>query len=186
MATKVSIDNNKNTKRIIQSETLFDILLDCQDVLDNLDLYTYKHWIKGEPVSGPYVTRYWVNFTLRYEFKMLPDPAGAERLMHHGINVKFEIITEDVVQTNDDGKIIVANGKPKTKEEKFWLIHIEIPRRYISDANYHEVDWTEDDEPIEAQSTEDAEIEDVNDDSGVEDEGDVIQDDEQGNEQQQQ
>ena len=42
---------NSNINSIHGSETLLDLLLEWEDVLDNLDIYAFKNWKNGELVD---------------------------------------------------------------------------------------------------------------------------------------
>ena len=44
---------NDNIKKISDTNTLLDMLLEFEGVLDNIELYAYKNWSKGEVVAGP-------------------------------------------------------------------------------------------------------------------------------------
>ena len=71
------------------SDNVLDILVEFERVLDQLDIYVYDNWIKGEIVEGPKIDRYWISVTLMYPYTMMPDPAGAERLMDHNCKVWY-------------------------------------------------------------------------------------------------
>ena len=51
---------NSNINSIHGSETLLDLLLEWEDVLDNLDIYAFPNWKLGELVDGPKIEKYWV------------------------------------------------------------------------------------------------------------------------------
>jgi hypothetical protein len=51
---------NDNIKKISDTNTLLDMLLEFEGVLDNLELYAYKNWNKGEVVSGPKLGRFFI------------------------------------------------------------------------------------------------------------------------------
>ena len=42
---------NDNVKKISETNTLLDMLLEFEGVVDNFDLYAYKNWDKGEVID---------------------------------------------------------------------------------------------------------------------------------------
>lgn len=88
---------------------LLDILLEIEDVVDSMDLYVFKNWIRGEVVFGPHITRYTVDIQLKYRKGFMPDPIGGMRLQKHGIHTLFD-----------------------TTEEGDWLVSLKVPRKLIS------------------------------------------------------
>ena len=80
----------ENLNAIFDNKDLLDVLIDVEDVFDGLDLYAFKNWIDGLVVSGPHVSRYWINVKLMYLHKDMPDPTGAQRLERHGCKIKYE------------------------------------------------------------------------------------------------
>ena len=51
---------NDNVKKISETNTLLDMLLEFEGVVDSFDLYAYKNWDKGEVIAGPKLGRYFV------------------------------------------------------------------------------------------------------------------------------
>ena len=51
---------NDHIKKISETNTLLDMLLEFEKVLDTADIYAYKNWIKGEVLEGPKLNRHWV------------------------------------------------------------------------------------------------------------------------------
>lgn len=136
------IDNEAVTKiltDIDESPSSLDTLLEFEGVLDNLNIYAYANWQHGEIVAGPEITRYWVEVTLMYPEKLMPDPEGALRLTRHGCHVFFqkdkyvtsvEVKTPDDLEMDDEGK-----RKPKKITNKIWLVKISVPRDAIDEFN---------------------------------------------------
>lgn len=130
-------------KKIASSKILLDVLIAFEDFLDRNDLYVYKNWILGEIVAGPEISRYWVNVTLRYDYKNMPDPSGAERLVRNGLCVKYKKVKEeyyfdDVSMTdrmNLTGLGFSQNNQIQDTNQPelipVWLIEIKMPRRFI-------------------------------------------------------
>lgn len=163
--------------KISDSPHLLDILLQMEDVLDSLDVYVFKNWYRGEVVEGPKVRRYWLDFTLKYDFDKMPDPKAALRLMKHGARVDFwkakygkegefedSAVTETEMNDHENGE------KPK-ESESFWLVRISIPRRLVAQMSAEEMDFYDDE--VDIDDVEDAQ------DSGIDDES-AYMDDEQG------
>lgn len=150
-------------KRLSDSSSLTDVLIQMEDFLDSLDLYVFKNWFDGEIVDGPNVSRYWVSMTLKYDYKDMPDPAGGLRLLKHGAKVKFRRGKEEDTETKSSldqsemQRILAVQNQPaqtfrpdKTFNDpeypeqlplkKIWLIDIEIPRQFIEDLEDDDLD----------------------------------------------
>ena len=126
------------------NENVLDILMEFEKTFDTLDMYVYKNWIKGEIVEGPEISRYWVTVTLMYPYKLMPDPAGAERLMDHGCKVSYgkdilkyvgKIVGQDSYETDENGKL-----KAKLLETPVWLVKVEMPRHFVDEIQTDKVD----------------------------------------------
>lgn len=134
------IEELKNTlDSIIDSSSNLNVLLEFEEVLDNLHIYSYKNWEYGEVLAGPEVSRYWVTVSLLYPYKMMPDPDGALRLIKHGARVFFyqDELIEPVKLTKpeDLGPTDPETGerKPKSKKSKVWVVTIEMPRDFVNE-----------------------------------------------------
>lgn len=134
------IEELKNTlDNLIDSSSDLSVLIDFEEVLDNLHIYSYKNWEYGEVIAGPDVSRYWVTVTLMYPRKLMPDPDAALRLIQHGARVFFkkDTLSEPVkiVKPEDLGEPDPRTGKykPKRKETPIWLVTIEMPRDFVNE-----------------------------------------------------
>ena len=78
-----------NTKNIYMTDSALESLMDFERVLDELDTYVFKNWIKGELVEGPIYEKYFVTCTFMWPHKLMPDPRGAERLLDYNCKVRF-------------------------------------------------------------------------------------------------
>lgn len=105
--------------RINDSEHLISILIQMENVLDGLDVYSFANWFTGEVIDGPVVRRYWTTFSLRYPYNKMPDPRAALRLLKHGVEVEYNR------EKRQDGK----GGE--TEKQSDWIIVISIPRRLL-------------------------------------------------------
>ena len=164
-------DLNDHLRKVSEGESLLDMLLEFEGILDEVDLYAYKNWIKGEILEGPDVGRHWVSAKFMYMSEDMPDPSGAERLMSRGIKVKFcreELKYPKKIKTWDDvdqsrsfnaGVGGYATGslggvgyvKPKTMTDKVWVVEITMPRKYVDNTIQDYVD-VGDDEFIDTDS----------------------------------
>lgn len=158
--------DKKIIERIASSKILLDILLAFEDFLDSNDLYVYKNWIKGEVIDGPHVSRYWVTITLRYDYKEMPDPDGAKRLIANGLEVEYkkdkqeyyfkDLRMGDAANTTGLGFTVhdSLDKTPKPKHVPVWLIEIKIPRRFIESAI--EEDLMDFDDDVDMEDVSDA------------------------------
>lgn len=125
----------KNLDTIHNSPNVIDTLVEIDRILDRMDIYSYENWIKGEIVDGPFVERHWVELTLMYPSKLMPNPDAAMRLIKNGCKVKFGKDTietfatvksaEDLVTTTEGDRI------PKTIKRSIWLINLRIPKALL-------------------------------------------------------
>jgi hypothetical protein len=130
-------DITKNLQKIYDGETNLDMLIEFEGVLDNLHLYAYKNWFKGEIIEGPEISRYWIEVSLLYPYEHMPDPEGALRLTKVGCHVHFvkqrmklsvDIKDPDDLEMTKDGK-----RKPKKVVVPVWIVQIAMPRQFISE-----------------------------------------------------
>jgi hypothetical protein len=125
----------KNLDTIHNSPNVIDTLVEIDRILDRMDVYAYENWIQGEIVDGPFVERHWVELTIMYPYKMMPNPDAAMRLIKNGCKVKFgkdslETFAkvknpEDVVTTPDGQRV------PRTIKKAVWLVNMRIPKSLL-------------------------------------------------------
>jgi hypothetical protein len=120
------------------------VLIDFEEVLDNLNIYSYKNWEYGEVIAGPEVTKYWVTVTLMYPYKLMPDPDAAMRLIKHGARVfygKDTFIEPIKITSPDDLMPEDENGKrkPKRLKKPIWLVTIEMPRQFVNEFDSNKI-----------------------------------------------
>lgn len=130
------VDIVKNTKKIYMSESSLETLLDFERVLDQLDIYAFENWKRGELVEGPIVDRHWVTAKFMWPHKMMPDPDGAKRLLGYNARVMYErekLATPVKVEDYDDFR--PGTRKPKLREDKVWILEIRMPKELIQDIN---------------------------------------------------
>lgn len=132
---------NDTLRRVSDSNTLLDMLLRFEKVLDDLDLYAYANWSKGEILEGPFLHRHWIDVKIIYAREHMPDPSGAKRLMDRGILVKFTentLIRPKKIQSLDDLDVVTrpdgsTKRKAKLKHEPVWVVNIRMPRRLVDE-----------------------------------------------------
>ena len=151
------VDIVKNTKKIYMSESSLETLLDFERVLDQLDIYAFENWKRGELVEGPIVDRHWVTAKFMWPHKLMPDPDGAKRLLGYNARVMYErekLATPVKVEDYDDFR--PGTRKPKLREDRVWILEIRMPKELIQDINEgylelegREVDQTDVDDAYE-------------------------------------
>ena len=135
---------NDELGTIFKSKTLLTILLEIEGMLDKLDMYVFENWIEGEIVDGPNVSKYWIDLTLMYNLKQMPDPDAITRLTEHNIKVfyKKDVLEqpkkiEDPEDLEIDLQDPTAPGynkrRAKTETIPIWLVKLEIPRQFIDE-----------------------------------------------------
>jgi hypothetical protein len=125
------------------SENVLDILVEFERVFDQLDIYVYKNWAKGEIVEGPQIDRYWITVSLMYPYKLMPDPDGAMRLIDHGCKVWFskdtlkhvaKIRGPESYEKDKDG-----NLNAKIIESTVWVVKVTMPRHFVDEIQTDKV-----------------------------------------------
>lgn len=143
-----------NIKDIYMTDSSLETLLDYERVLDELDLYSFKHWKLGELVEGPVYDKYFITCTWMFPYRKMPDPSGGERLLNYGCEVEYR---EDVleypidVKTPDDFK--AGTKVPKQVSTPVWMVTITMPKKLMTDIQQGSIELeneTLDTEDIEA------------------------------------
>lgn len=150
---------NDQIKKVSDTNTLLDMLLEFEKVLEDIDLYAYKNWEKGEILEGPHLDRHFATVKLMYKESDMPDPYGAKRLMARDCTVKFHkdvLLSPAKVKTFDDITVTAnpdgsVRRKAKTKRENVWVVEVRMPRRYVDEFDT-EVVQAEEDSYIDTES----------------------------------
>lgn len=132
---------NDQIKKLSETNTLLDMLLEFERILEDINLYAYANWQKGEVLEGPDLERHFVTVKLLYKQQGMPDPAGAKRLLAKDCLVKYKqstLVSPVRVRTFDDVETHMrADGtvqhRAKTKSEPVWVVEIKMPRRYVDE-----------------------------------------------------
>lgn len=144
----------QNLDRVHSSPNVIDTLVEVDRILDRMDVYAYENWISGEVVDGPFVERHWVDLTLMYPHRMMPNPDAAMRLIKNGCKVKYGrdvLETFAKVKSTDDLVTNEETGErtPRTISKSVWLVNLRIPKslldvsediKDIDDIDYDSVD----------------------------------------------
>jgi hypothetical protein len=139
-----------NTKDLYMTDSALSSLLDFEQVLDEIDLYTFKHWKKGELVEGPINEKYFITCTFMWPYKLMPDPRGGERLLDYGCEVRFKRDwLESPVKIKDPDDYQGGTKYPKMAKNRIWLVEIIIPKQLIKDINQGSIELENDTIDIE-------------------------------------
>jgi hypothetical protein len=80
-----------NTKRIYMSDSSMETLMDFERVLDEVDLYAFKNWKKGELIEGPIKTAHWIECSFMWPSKSMPDPDGASSIAKTNLKLQLRL-----------------------------------------------------------------------------------------------
>ena len=132
-----------NLRGIDENETLLDILLEFENMLDEQGMYGYKNWKLGEVAQGPKLSRYWLNVTLMYPYLKMPNPKAALRLTNIGCDVKFKKATLKVPRSVKKQEDLDINKKPKLDSHQVWLVDVWMPRKFVDTALQDKDEFTD-------------------------------------------
>ena len=156
----------ENSKKVYMSESSLQSLMDFERVLDELDIYAFKNWKKGELVEGPIRKKNWVEGTFMWPRKLMPDPDGGKRLLGYKVKVEYK---EDKLKTpvKMEGPEDYRDGthKPKIQEDPVWLVKIRMPLELIEDFEKGFVEL--EGEEIDLSEVDDAYQEGITDETGM-------------------
>ena len=121
-----------NIKNIYMTQNMLENLMDFERVLDELDTYVFKNWIKGELIEGPLVEKYFVTCTFMWPYKLMPDPRAAEKLLDYNCQVKYKKTKlEYPVAITDPDDFRPGTKFPKMAVKPVWLVEIIIPKQLM-------------------------------------------------------
>ena len=139
-----------NIQNIYTSEGSLLTLLDFERVLDELDLYAFKNWDRGELVQGPDRGKYRVGCIFMWPDKLMPDPRGARRLLPFDCEVKFKKTTMKIpMKIEDPSDYRPGTKKAKIIEKKVWLVEIVMPKALMSDIRTGSIEMEDQDIDLE-------------------------------------
>lgn len=129
------LDVIQNIDSIYSTNSSLSVLKDFERVLDEMDLYVYKHWIDGELIEGPTVDRHWITASFMWPRKKMPDPNGVKRLIDYDCKIKYKktfLIVPRKIRTPDD--IRPGTKKGKLDHKPIWVVEITMPKKLVSDT----------------------------------------------------
>ena len=135
-----------NIRDIYLSEGSLLTLLDFERVLDEMDLYAFKNWDRGELVQGPDIGKYKVGCIFMWPEKLMPDPRGGKRLLPFDCEVvykKQKIKIPVKIQTPSDYR--PGTHKARMTEKDVWLVSITMPKALMSDIKTGSIEMEDQD-----------------------------------------
>ena len=126
----------ENIKTISMTDSAVNSLLDYERVIDELDVYAFDNWKKGELVEGPVYEKYFVICTFMWPYKLMPDPRGGERLLEYGCEVKYKkdhLQYPLKIKGPEDFK--PGTKVPKQARVPIWLVTIIMPKQLMQEIN---------------------------------------------------
>lgn len=130
------IDIIKNLQTLSENNSSFKVLKDFERVIDELDIYVFKHWEEGELLAGPDVSRYSVSCTFMWPEDEMPDPEGAKRLYEYGCQVvytKTNILIPRKIK--EPGDFRPGTKKGKIDAHPIWTVKVTMPKKLMQDIN---------------------------------------------------
>jgi len=150
----------ENIRDIYLSEGSLLTLLDFERVLDELDIYAFRNWDRGELVAGPEIGKYKVGCTFMWPEKLMPDPRGARRLLPFDCDVFFKKTTIKIpIKITEPSDYRGGTHKARLIEKKVWLIEIVMPKNLIADIRTGSIEL--EDQDIDLEDLDDAYAEDL-------------------------
>lgn len=123
-----------NTKEIFMTDSAVSLLMDFERVIDELDLYAFKHWKQGELVKGPVYEKYFISCTFMWPYKKMPDPRGAARLVEFDCEVNYkEDYFEHPKKVKSPYDYQPGTKIPKLVKSPIWLVEIIMPKKLMAD-----------------------------------------------------
>jgi hypothetical protein len=125
-----------NIKNIYMSKSSLENLMDFERVLDELDIYIFKNWDRGELVDGPKYEKYFITCTFMWPYRLMPDPRGGEKLLDYDVKVSYRRDTLSYpvdVKTYDDFK--PGTKVPKLAKKPIWLVTLTLPKQLMKDIH---------------------------------------------------
>jgi hypothetical protein len=134
-----------NTKSISLTSSALNTLLDFERVIDELDIYTFENWKKGELVAGPVYEKYFVTCTFMWPYKLMPNPRGGERLLDYGCEIKYKKDhLQYPIKVKDPNDFQPGTKTPKMARTPVWLVEITIPKSLMQEINQGSVELEKD------------------------------------------
>ena len=149
-----------NIRDIYLSEGSLLTLLDFERVLDEMDLYAFKNWDRGELVQGPDIGKYKVGCIFMWPESLMPDPRGARRLLPFDCDVRFKKTTIKIpIKVEQPADYMAGTHTARLVEKHVWLVEIVMPKSLISDIRTGSIEL--EDEEIDLEDLDSAYQEDL-------------------------
>jgi hypothetical protein len=149
-----------NIRDIYLSEGSLLTLLDFERVLDEMDLYAFKNWDRGELVQGPDIGKYKVGCIFMWPEKLMPDPRGARRLLPFDCDVRFKKTTIKIpIKVEQPADYMPGTHTARLVDKNVWLVEIVMPKALISDIRTGSIEL--EDEEIDLEDLDSAYQEDL-------------------------
>lgn len=131
----------ENTKDIYMTDSALTSLMDFERVIDELDVYVFANWKKGELAEGPVYEKYFVTCTFMWPYKLMPDPRGGEKLLDYGCTVRYKkdvLVYPVKVESPDDFK--PGTKVPRMGKKPIWLVEIVMPKKLMREIHQGSVE----------------------------------------------
>lgn len=139
-----------NIKNIYMSEGSLATLLDFERVLDELDIYAFRHWDIGELVQGPEIGKYRVSAIFMWPKNLMPDPRGARRLLPFDCQVTYKRQKIKIpIRITDPSDYRPGTKKARIIERPVWLVEISMPKNLISDIRTGSIEMEDEEIDLE-------------------------------------
>lgn len=126
----------ENIKNISLTDSAINTLLNFERVIDELDIYTFTNWKRGELVEGPKYEKYFVSCTFMWPYKQMPDPVGGRRLLEYGCEVFYKKDhLEYPVKVKSPSDFKPGTKYPKMARTPVWLVELIIPKKLMQEIN---------------------------------------------------
>lgn len=126
----------ENTKTVYMSDSALNTLLDFERIIDELDIYSFDHWMQGEVVAGPEYEKYFVTVTFMWPYKKRPHVRGAQRLADYDCIVKYKKeILEYPIKVKTSGDFEPGTKMPKMGKVPVWLVTITVPKKLMQEIH---------------------------------------------------
>lgn len=135
MATDIK-DIIENIKTISLTDSAVNSLLDFERVIDELDVYVFENWKRGELVQGPEYEKYFITCTFMWPYKFMPDPRGGQRLLDYGCEVRYKKDhLQYPIKVKDPKDFKPGTHVPKQARVPIWLVEIVMPKQLMQEIN---------------------------------------------------
>lgn len=138
-----NVDNLRDAliSEYYDNSAMLDTALAVTAFLDDIcSVFAYKNWYEGEVVAGPSVKKYWVTIVLKYDYKNMPEPAGAKVLSKLGCKVFYKKFKQKVEAKVTGPQDLDTRHRPKTVVEPCWLVKIVIPKKFVENEELKGID----------------------------------------------